>query len=67
MTDTQVEGTSYASREIERFQSAAYLDAGHPSIQQDNRWGDVKFYQAIRVNPGNARVAVGMDREFIAS
>ncbi|HEY7387671.1 MAG TPA: BatA domain-containing protein [Bryobacteraceae bacterium] len=58
VADTRVEGTSYASREIERFQSAAYLDAGHPSIQQDSRWGDVKFYQAIRVDPGKARVVV---------
>jgi hypothetical protein len=58
VADARVEGTSYASREIERFQSAAYLDSGHPSIQQDNRWGDVKFYQAIRVDPGKARVAV---------
>ncbi|HLI84718.1 MAG TPA: BatA domain-containing protein [Bryobacteraceae bacterium] len=57
-TDLRVEGTSYASRELERFQAAAYLDTGHPSIQQDNRWGDVKFYQAVRVEPGQARVAV---------
>ena len=57
VADARVDGTRYAGREGERFQSAAYLDTSHPSILQDNRWNDVKFYQAIRVNPGNARVA----------
>jgi hypothetical protein len=57
VSDTRVDGARYAGREGERFQSVAWLDTGHPSIQQDNRWGDVKFYQAIRVNPGKARVA----------
>ena len=55
--DGQIEGTRYAGREGDRFQTAAWLDASHPSIQSDNRWDDVKFYQAIRIAPGNARVA----------
>jgi hypothetical protein len=53
----RVEETRYAGREGERFQTAAWLDSAHPSIQNDNRWDDVKFYQAIRVAPGDARVA----------
>ena len=53
----RIEETRYAGREGERFQTAAYLDSAHPSIQNDNRWDDVKFYQAIRVTPGDARVA----------
>jgi hypothetical protein len=52
-----IEETRYAGREGERFQTAAWLDSAHPSIQNDNRWDDVKFYQAIRVAPGDARVA----------
>jgi hypothetical protein len=48
----------YAGREGARFQTAAYLDASHPSILKDDRWDDVKFYQVIHVTPGSAsRVA----------
>ena len=57
VTDDRIEETRYAGREGERFQTAAWLDRSHPSILQDDRWDDVKFYQAIRVAPGNARVA----------
>jgi hypothetical protein len=53
----RIEETRYNGREGERFQTAAWLDSAHPSIQNDNRWDDVKFYQAIRVTPGDARVA----------
>ena len=49
-------GPRYAGREGERFQTAAWLDASHPSILKDDRWDGVKFYQAIRVAPGKARV-----------
>jgi hypothetical protein len=53
----RIEETRYAGREGEHFQTAAWLDSSHPAIMNDNRWDDVKFYQAIRVAPGNARVA----------
>jgi len=46
----------YAGREGTRFQTAAYLDASHPSILKDDRWDDVKFYQVIHVTPGNSRI-----------
>jgi hypothetical protein len=46
----------YSGREGPRFQTAAWLDSSHPSILKDNQWQDVKFYQAIQVDPGNARV-----------
>ena len=48
-------GTRYADREGDDFQTAAALDPSHPSIQQNNRWDDVRFYRAIRVDPGAAR------------
>jgi len=57
VADTRVEGTSYTGREGERFQTAAWLDTSHPAILQDARWDEVKFYWAIRLNPGKARVA----------
>jgi hypothetical protein len=58
VTDDRIEETRYAGREGERFQTAVWLDRSHPSILKDDRWDDVKFYQAIRVAPGDARVVV---------
>jgi hypothetical protein len=58
VTDDRIEEARYAGREGERFQTAVWLDRSHPSILKDDRWDDVKFYQAIRVAPGDARVVV---------
>jgi Aerotolerance regulator N-terminal/von Willebrand factor type A domain len=55
--DEGVIGVRYFAREADRFQTAAWLDAGHPSMHDAERWDDVKFYQAVRINPGKARVA----------
>ena len=57
VTGDAIQEARYAGREGERFQTAAWLDTGHPSILKDDRWEGVKFYQAIHVAPGNARVA----------
>jgi len=57
VSDSLIEAARYAGREGERFQTATSLDPSHPSILKDNRWDDVKFYQAIRVAPGSAHVA----------
>ena len=46
---SHIEEARYAGREGERFQTAAWLDPSHPSILKDDRWEDVKFYQAIHV------------------
>jgi hypothetical protein len=59
----RIEQVQYAGREGDRFQTAAWLDTAHPSIQKDNRWDDVKFYQAIKVTPGDARVAARLSDE----
>ncbi len=56
VSDEKIEATRYAGREGERFQTAAWLDTAHPSILKDDRWEDVKFYQAVRVAQGSARV-----------
>jgi len=52
-----IQEARYAGREGERFQTVAWLDSSHPSILKDDRWEGVKFYQAIHVAPGDARVA----------
>ena len=53
----------YYARDGDRFQTAAWLDFGHPSIHNAQRWDDVKFYQAVRINPGAARVAARLGDE----
>ena len=53
----------YYARDADRFQTAAWLDAGHPSIHNAQSWDDVKFYQAVRINPGTARVAARLGDE----
>jgi hypothetical protein len=58
-----IQGSRYSGREGDLFQSAAALDPSHPSIQQNNRWDDVKFYQAIRVDPGSARTVARLTDE----
>jgi hypothetical protein len=57
VTGDAIQEARYAGREGERFQTVAWLDSSHPSILKDDRWEGVKFYQAIRVAPGDARVA----------
>ena len=56
VSDDHVEGAHYAGREGAMYQTVAWQDTAHPVILKDDRWDDVKFYQAIKVAPGNARV-----------
>jgi hypothetical protein len=56
VSDDHIEATRYSGREGERFQAVSWLDTSHPSVLKNDRWDDVKFYQAIRIAPGNARV-----------
>jgi hypothetical protein len=53
-------GTILESRDYSRT-SDSYLnvtdaDPSHPSVEKSGRWSGVKFYFAVRVDPGNARV-----------
>ncbi len=63
VTGERIVETRYAGREGARFQSAAWLDSSHPAIQKNSRWDDVKFYQAIKVDPGKARVIAKLSDE----
>lgn len=56
VTGQKILETRYSGREGDRFQTAAWLDTSHPSILKDDRWDDVKFLRAIRVDAGEARV-----------
>ncbi|HEX3371682.1 MAG TPA: BatA domain-containing protein, partial [Candidatus Acidoferrales bacterium] len=46
------------SRTGDRYLNVADADPSHPSIEKTDRWSGVKFYFAVRVNPGDARVVV---------
>lgn len=56
VSDGRVEGSRYAGREGQMYQTVAWLDSAHPVVLKDDRWDDVRFYQAIRVEPGGSRV-----------
>src|ERR1700722_3573497 len=49
--DARIAETRYYGRDGDRFQSVAWMDAGHPSIHDAQRWDEVKFYQVVRVDP----------------
>jgi hypothetical protein len=55
--DESVSEQRYYGRDGDRFQTAAWLDTGHPSILNAQHWDDVKFYQAVRISAGAAQVA----------
>jgi hypothetical protein len=61
--DEMIRESRYAGREGERFQTAAWLDTAHPSVGKAGEWEDVKFYQAVKVDPGKSRVAARLSDE----
>jgi hypothetical protein len=63
VSDDRIAESRYAGREGDRFQTAAWLDPSHPSIQKDNNWSGVKFYRALRVDPGKSRVIARLSDE----
>ena len=54
--DEAVVESRYTPRSGERFQSAGTFDPEHPVLRRAGGWQSVKFYQVVRVQPGNARV-----------
>ena len=46
----------YYSRTNDRFLNVAEADPSHPSVEKADHWSGVKFYFAVRVDPGNSRV-----------
>jgi Aerotolerance regulator N-terminal/von Willebrand factor type A domain len=51
-----IQGSSYASLSGSRFETVASADAEHPSLRRANKLDGVKFYQVIRVDPGQSHV-----------
>jgi hypothetical protein len=44
------------SRTSDHYLNVADADPSHPSVEKAGRWAGVKFYFAVRVDPGDARV-----------
>jgi Aerotolerance regulator N-terminal/von Willebrand factor type A domain len=44
------------SRDGERFRTVGDSDSSHPAMQSGGSWAGVKFYYAVGVDPGDARV-----------
>jgi hypothetical protein len=61
--DEMIRESRYSGREGERFQTAAWLDTAHPAVGKAGEWEDVKFYQAVKVDPGKSRVAAKLSDE----
>ncbi|MBL8291276.1 MAG: BatA and WFA domain-containing protein [Bryobacterales bacterium] len=54
--DAVVAESKYYSRAGERFAAIGQTDGTHPSIRRSGKWEGVKFYYAVRVEPGDARI-----------
>jgi len=63
VSDDHIAESRYAGREGERFQTVAWLDPSHPSIQKNNNWAGVKFLRVLRVDPGKSRVVARLSDE----
>jgi hypothetical protein len=58
-----IQGSSYASRDGDRFQTVANADAEHPSLRRANKLDGVQFYQTIKVDPGQSRVVARLTNQ----
>jgi len=56
VSNETIEGSSYASLAGSRFETVAAADAEHPALRRANKLDGVKFYQVIKVDPGQSRV-----------
>ncbi|MEJ7608199.1 MAG: hypothetical protein WKF37_18515 [Bryobacteraceae bacterium] len=56
IADLSIREARYSSRDGERFQSAGSVDETHPAVSRIGKFENVKFYQTVRIEPGDARV-----------
>lgn len=62
--DEAVRESRYASRAGERFLMAGSMEMTHPVLRATGRWENVKFYQVLRIEPGQARVLVRLSDDL---
>jgi hypothetical protein len=56
VSNETIQGSSYASLSGSRFETVASADAEHPALRGANKLDGVKFYQVIKVDPGQSHV-----------
>jgi hypothetical protein len=56
VSNETIQGSSYAALNGSRFETVASADAEHPTLRRANKLDGVKFYQVIKVDPGQSRV-----------
>ena len=56
ITGDSILESRYYSRNGQRFLSVGDADPSYPAIEKAQRWSGVKFYFAVRVDPGDARI-----------
>lgn len=59
--DAKVDEGRYYSRAGERFAIVGESDPMHPAMRRAGRWEGAKFYYALRIEPGEARVAARLN------
>jgi hypothetical protein len=56
VSNETIQGSAYAARGDSRFETVAAADAEHPTLRRANKLDGVKFYQEIKVDPGQSHV-----------
>jgi Aerotolerance regulator N-terminal/von Willebrand factor type A domain len=63
VSNETVQGSAYAARGESRFETVASADAEHPALRRANKLDGVKFYQVIRVDPGQSHVVARLTNQ----
>jgi hypothetical protein len=58
-----IQGSNYAARDTDRFQTVADADTEHPALRRTKKLEGVQFYQTIRVDPGQSRVVARLTNQ----
>jgi hypothetical protein len=63
VSNEAIQGSAYAARADSRFETVASADAEHPALRRANKLDGVKFYQVIRVDPGQSHVVARLTNQ----
>jgi len=63
VSNEAIQGSSYASLSGARFETVTAADAEHPALRRANKLDGVKFYQVIKVDPGQSRVVARLSNQ----
>jgi hypothetical protein len=63
VSNEAIQGSTYASLSGSRFETVAAADAEHPALRRANKLDGVKFYQVIKVDPGQSRVVARLTNQ----